>query len=89
MTTLNGTDKFDARLAVLQRTQAHELEVNAAIELYERVRTARAIAESLFKTPDDSVVMAVLRELSADVRMAHVAAETAATSMRTVDGADA
>ena len=85
MAVLHNSDAFDARLAVLVRRNAPALEVDAAINLYERVRTARAIAESLFPKADEPLVLALLAELSSDVRAAAVLADSAARSTSSID----
>lgn len=52
------TDAFDVRLQALQRSRAPSHEVDAAIRVYERVRTARAICQALLPAgaADASVV---------------------------------
>lgn len=41
------TDAFDTRLAAMQKGKAPRAEEDAAIAVYERVRTARAICQAL------------------------------------------
>lgn len=79
--TLDGTDAFDLQLAKMQRQRVSDVEVNAAIALYDRLRTSRAIALSLLKTEDTSVVLALLAELCADCRAAAVLADNKDKSM--------
>lgn len=43
----DGTDAFDVRLQVLQRRGASATDERAAIAVYERMRTARAICQAL------------------------------------------
>ncbi|ARV18576.1 hypothetical protein AEP_01632 [Curvibacter sp. AEP1-3] len=58
------TDEFDTRLAALQRANAPKSEQDAAIDVYERVRTARAICHALLgKDVADASVVSVAIEL--------------------------
>lgn len=41
------TDAFDKRLDVLQAAHAPQIEIDASIAIYERLRTAQAICEAL------------------------------------------
>lgn len=41
------TDAFDTRLQAMQKARAPEVEQDAAIRVYERVRTARSICQAL------------------------------------------
>ena len=41
------TDAFDVRLRAMESTRAPQTEVDAAITVYERVRTARSICAAL------------------------------------------
>ena len=88
MSLTKGTDKFDARVRVLERS-APAAELSAAKRLYERMRTARDIAESLLTKPTSSHVLAVLHELSEDVRCAANAEGMASRSTSTVEGDEA
>lgn len=66
MSTLSNTDPFDARLRIVDRMGRTE-EGRAALLVYERLLTARAIAESLLPaaTPGDVVgILAVLSPLA-------------------------
>lgn len=61
------TDAFDRRLQVIQRTVGAESEAEAAINVYERVRTARAICQALLpKGASAAVVVALAVELGAE-----------------------
>ena len=79
--TLDSSDAFDLQLAKMQRQRVSELEINAAIALYDRLRTSRAIAVSFLNTDDTSVVLALLAELCADCRAAAVLAGSKDKSM--------
>lgn len=85
---MNAIDKFDIRLEALDRAKAPALEKQCAINSYERLRTARAIAESLFTKPTNAVVVAVFAELCADSRAAADLALRASISTNTNEGAD-
>ena len=87
MSLTKGTDKFDARLKILQRA-APMYEQKAAIALYERLRTARAIAESLLTEPSSADVVAVFCELCSDSRAAAVLEDIEFKSINTTSGAD-
>lgn len=68
----NGTDAFDTRLQALQRFNAPQREQDAAIKVYERVRTARAICQALL--PDgfgDASVVALAVELGREALATH------------------
>lgn len=58
------TDAFDTRLQSLQKHRAPEAEQDAAVKVYERVRTARSICQALL-TPGftDVSVVALAVEL--------------------------
>lgn len=67
------TDVFDTRLLAMQRAQAPGSEVDAAIAVYERMRTARAICQALL--PDgftDASVVALAVELGRAVQSGQV-----------------
>ncbi len=42
-----STDAFDQRLDILQAAHAPQVEIDAAIVVYERLRTAQAICQAL------------------------------------------
>lgn len=58
------TDAFDTRLKFMQKSRAPEAECDAAINTYERLRTACAIASSLLASPTNADVLAVFAVLS-------------------------
>lgn len=47
----DGTDAMDRRLQVMRRNRAPQSEIDAAIVVYERVRTARAICQCYLMDP--------------------------------------
>lgn len=60
----DGTDAFDRRLQALQRARAPKQEIDAAIAVYERVRTARSIGQAcLTDSPTEASVVALTVEL--------------------------
>ena len=61
----DGTDAFDARLEVLRKRSADKVEVDAAIAVYERLRTAKAICQALL--PGDASALA-LAAVAAELR---------------------
>lgn len=65
MTVNDLTDDFDRRLEALQRRAAPELEVQLAINTYERLRTCKAIASSLLSKPGNAEVLAVFAGMQA------------------------
>lgn len=79
MSTLSNTDPFDARLRIVNRKGETE-EGRAARLVYERLMTARAIADSLLPgaTPADVVaILGVLSPLSDALEAAEIARCTA------------
>lgn len=66
---LDGTDAFDVKLDLLRRFRAPEVEINASISVYERMRTAKAIAQALLPADgvDPAVVVALACEIGAEV----------------------
>lgn len=70
------TDAFDTRLLAMQNAGAPAAEVSAAINTYERLRTARAIAASILTAPTSSDVVAVFAELALESRSARAASES-------------
>ncbi len=58
------TDAFDRRLEVMRRSRAPASEENAAILVYERVRTAQAIGQALMpEAVTESALLALVAEL--------------------------
>lgn len=64
------TDAFDVRLQAMQRSSAPTHEVDAAIRVYERVRTARAVCQALLPEPfTEAAVVALAVELGREVHL--------------------
>lgn len=83
----DATDAFDRKLELLRKSsRIPESEIDAAITTYERLRTARAIAESLLTKPSNADVLALLAELGSESRCARSAAEREWASVRTSAG---
>jgi hypothetical protein len=78
MSTMSNTDPFDARLRIVDRMGRTE-EGRAALLVYERLLTARAITDSLLPGATPADVVAVLAVLS-PLTDACVAAELARMS---------
>ena len=67
------TDAFDTRLQAMQRARAPRAEEDAAITVYERMRTARSICEALLPGRyGDASVTALAIELGRLVQSGHV-----------------
>lgn len=65
---LDGTDAFDRKLELLRKAGAPDEEIAAAIAVYERVRTAKAIAQALLpRGASSAVVVALAAEIGAEV----------------------
>lgn len=63
-----GMDAFDAKLERLRQAGAPDVEITAAIAVYERVRTAKAIAQALLSAEvADAVVVSLAAEIGAEV----------------------
>ncbi len=63
------TDSFDQRLDVLQAAHAPQVEIDAAIAIYERLRTAQSICQALVpgaysETAVFSILQAIADEAS-------------------------
>ncbi|MGZ5155375.1 MAG: hypothetical protein ACXWCU_18965 [Caldimonas sp.] len=55
------TDAFDQRLDILQAAHAPQIEIDAAIAVYERLRTAQSICQALVPGAySESAVVALL-----------------------------
>jgi len=66
----DGTDAFDTRLAVLRRKKAPVHEIDAAIAVYERVRTAQAICKCYLEDlPTVPTVLALVSELGREAAL--------------------
>lgn len=70
---MDMTDEFDTRLKALQQFGVPAGEEEAAVLVYERLRTARAIARSLLDKPSNSDVLAVFAELASTCARAKTA----------------
>lgn len=66
---LDWTDAFDRKLELLRKAGAPQQELDAAISVYERVRTAKAMAQALLGgKPAPSLVVALAAEIGAEVQ---------------------
>jgi hypothetical protein len=64
------TDAFDQRLDVLQAGHVPPVEIDAAIAVYERLRTAQAICQALVPGAySESAMLAVLSAISEEVAL--------------------
>jgi hypothetical protein len=61
----DGRDAFDARLQVLQR-KGLDVEADAGIAVYDAVRTARSIAESLLPAAQAADIVALAALICAE-----------------------
>ncbi|MEP6740278.1 MAG: hypothetical protein ABJA61_07850 [Caldimonas sp.] len=62
------TDSFDQRLDVLQAAHAPQIEIDAAVVVYERLRTAQSICQALVPGAySESAVIAILEAISDEV----------------------
>ncbi len=67
---LDATDSFDQRLDVLQASHWPEIEIDAAIAIYERLRTAQSICQALVPGAySESAVIAVLQFISDEIAL--------------------
>ena len=67
---LDATDSFDQRLDVLQASHWPEIEIDAAIAIYERLRTAQSICQALVPGAySESAVIAVLQSISDEIAL--------------------
>lgn len=66
------TDPFERRIELLNRSAAPRAEVDAAIRVYERLRTAKAVAATEFGEPPPlEAVLAVFTALCAEAQSGH------------------
>jgi hypothetical protein len=66
--TINDTaDAFEQRLDVLRAAHTSHFEIDAAVAVYERLRTAQAISHAVIPGASESMVMTVLDALSDEV----------------------
>lgn len=64
----DGTDAFDVRLPALQRLGVPSAEAEAAIKVYERVRTAKSICQALLPEGfGEASVVALAEEIGREV----------------------
>lgn len=70
---MDFTDTFDARLEVLHAsTQCPASEIDAAVVIFERLKTSQAICRSLITEPiHHDAVLAVFAQLCAEARSGH------------------
>jgi hypothetical protein len=65
------SDSFDQRLDVLQAGHAPQVEIDAAIAVYERLRTAQSICQALVPGAySESALLAVLKAIAVEVALA-------------------
>lgn len=66
----DSTDAFDQRLDVLQAAHVPQIETDAAIAVYERLRTAQSICEALVPGKySESAMIAVLEAICDEVAL--------------------
>ena len=64
------TDSFDQRLDVLQAGHAPQIEIDAAIVIYERLRTAQSICQALVPGAySESAVFSTLQAINDEVAL--------------------
>ncbi len=64
------TDAFDQRLDVLQAGHAPQVEIDAAIVIYERLRTAQSICQALVPGAySETAMIALLEAISNEVAL--------------------
>ena len=64
------TDSFDQRLDVLQAGHAPQVEIDAAIVIYERLRTAQSICQALVPGAySETAVFAILESINDEVAL--------------------
>ena len=68
---LETTDAFDERLDLLQAAHVPQFEIDAAVAVYERLRTAQSICQALVPGAySESVVISLLQAISDEVARA-------------------
>lgn len=65
------TDAFDERLDVLQAGHAPQVEIDAAIAVYERLRTAQSICQALVPGAYSETAVLALMQAIADEAALH------------------
>lgn len=64
------TDSFDERLDILQAAHVPQIEIDASIAVYERLRTAQSICEALVPGKySESAVISVLEAICDEVAL--------------------
>ncbi|MEO8524048.1 MAG: hypothetical protein ABI460_04980 [Caldimonas sp.] len=64
------TDSFDERLDILQAAHVPQIEIDASIAVYERLRTAQSICEALVPGKySESAVVSVLEAICDEVAL--------------------
>jgi hypothetical protein len=64
------TDSFDQRLDTLQAAHWPQVEIDAAVAVYERLRTAQSICEALVPGAySESAVVALLQAISDEIAL--------------------
>ena len=64
------TDAFDQRLDILQAGHAPQVEIDAAIAVYERLRTAQSICQALVPGAySETAMLALLAAISDEVAL--------------------
>jgi hypothetical protein len=64
------TDSFDQRLDVLQAAHVPQVEIDAAIVVYERLRTAQSICQALVPGAySETAMLALLEAISDEVAL--------------------
>ncbi|MED5493275.1 MAG: hypothetical protein VYD45_14305 [Pseudomonadota bacterium] len=73
------TDAFDVRLAALRNGDTPEAEMQAAIYIYERLRTAQSIVKALAPTNSNNteLLISVFQELCSEAQSQSFTAEVA------------
>lgn len=66
----DSTDSFDQRLDILQAAHVPQIEIDASIAVYERLRTAQSICQALVPGKySESAVISVLEAICDEVAL--------------------
>ena len=66
----DSTDAFDQRLDILQAAHVPQVEIDAAIVIYERLRTAQAICQALVPGAySETAVFSLLEAISDEIAL--------------------
>jgi hypothetical protein len=66
----DSTDAFDQRLDILQAAHVPQIEIDAAIVIYERLRTAQSICQALVPGAySETAVFALLEAINDEVAL--------------------